>query len=211
MPSDVEHDELVQSATLGSREALKILLTDSREELCRFVQRKIPALLGRLIEADDVVQETHVEVFKRIGQFTSRGNGSFGRWVKVIALSRLRNVVNFHRTLRRGGDHTARNHCGGREDSTIALLDLLAAPGATPSRCIARDEAIRTMQQAIEALPPLYRDAVRMVYLEGQKVRVVAERLGRSERAVHGLCRRALGLLRDYLVTESTVLSPLLR
>ena len=61
---------------------------------------------------------------------------------------------------------------------------------------------LTAQQQAMADLPERYRQAVWMVHIEGLAVRDVAAKLERSDRAVHGLCRRGLKLLQEQL--EST-------
>ncbi|MCH8806978.1 MAG: hypothetical protein IH986_12925 [Planctomycetes bacterium] len=89
----------------------------------------------------------------------------------------------------------------------IGLLDLLAGPGRTPSRCVARVEALRAVQSALDRLPEHYRQAILLVRIEGRPVAEVAAEMGRTERAVHGLTRRGLELLRDRLGDSSAYLS----
>lgn len=200
--------ELVEQAVAGDIVALKLLLADSRLELCRYLSRKIPTHLSRLVDADDLAQDAHVEVFRRITDFQPRGPEAFTRWVSTIALSRLRNAVNWHRAARRGGGRVAITHRHrSRDDSTIELLDALAGRDLTPSRCVARVEAIDAVQEAINTLPEHYRQAILLVHIEGQPVREAAARMGRTERAVHGLCRRGMKLLRERLSADSILLS----
>lgn len=192
----------------GDIVALKLLLADSRLELCRYLSRKIPTHLSRLVDADDLAQDAHVEVFRRIADFEPRGPDAFTRWVSTIALSRLRNAVNWHRAARRGGGRVAITHRHrSRDDSTIELLDALAGRDLTPSRCVARVEAIDAVQEAISTLPEQYRQAILLVHIEAQPVREAAARMGRTERAVHGLCRRGMKLLRERLSADSILLS----
>lgn len=89
------------------------------------------------------------------------------------------------------------------DDSTIALLDMLAGPGRTPSRSVARIEAIDAVQSALSAIPDNYRQAIGLVHLEGRPIREVAEIIGCTERAVQGLCRRGLKQMEAHLRSAS--------
>ena len=89
----------------------------------------------------------------------------------------------------------------------VGLLDLVAAPGRTPSRVLARRDAVAAMQTALASIPEHYQQAVWLVYIEGHPVAEAAARLGKTERAIHGLCRSALKLLRERLGSASQFLS----
>lgn len=198
---------LVVRAAGGDEVALQILLADSRAQVCRYIAQRIPNDLCGHIDAEDIVQESHIEVFRRVHGFDDRGPRSFDRWVTAIAISRLRNTVRFFRAVKRGGDTNAAHAVAGYEDSTIALLDLHAGPGRTPSRCIARVEAVDAVETAMAQLPQRYQQALRLVHLQGLPVSDVARQLGRTERAVHGLCRRGLEMLRNHLESATNYLS----
>jgi RNA polymerase sigma factor (sigma-70 family) len=93
------------------------------------------------------------------------------------------------------------------ESSVVMLLDLMAASGRTPSRTIARREAHQAVEAALKVLPEDYREVVRLVYLEGLAVAQAAERMGRTERAIHNLCYKAKRRLREMLGSGSRYLS----
>jgi RNA polymerase sigma-70 factor (ECF subfamily) len=208
----IEADEanfaMVQRAVRGDAMALKLLLTKSRTRLRDQMAGRVPRDLRSVLDVDDIVQETHVEIFRRIDGFKPQNNGSFDRWVTTIALSRLRNAIKRYRAAKRGGRHRATSLVSrNMEDSALALLDNLADPGRTPSRCVARTEAVEAVQNALAELPDHYRRAVWLVHIEGQPVKNVAIDMGKSERAIHGLCRRGLHLLRDRLGSATRFLT----
>ncbi len=198
---------LVRRAAAGDAVALKLLLTKTRPRLRCYISRQIPSDLGRVADADDIVQETHVVVFHRIDGFQPRGADSFFQFTAAIAMNLLRNAITRHRAAKRGGGRAPIRRPKSIEDSTIAMLDLLAGPGHTPSRSVARHEAIEAVESALAELPDHYQQAVRLVHIEGCPVREAASRMGRTERAVHGLCRRGLKLMRNQLFSASKFLS----
>jgi RNA polymerase sigma factor (sigma-70 family) len=206
--ADDKMDELAARAAAGNAPALKLLLTASRDRLCEDMAGRVPADLRGVLDVDDVVQEAHIEAFRRIAKFEPKGPESFYRWVSAIALSRLRNAIKQQRADKRGGGWRAAEFRTRQvQDSTIALLDKLAGPDRTPSHYAARTEAVRAVQAAMADLPEQYRDALWLVHFEGQPIRAAAASMGRSPRAVHGLCRRGLDLLRERLQSATKFLS----
>lgn len=203
-----QEEAWVSRAVEGDKVALRLLLVNSFERLRERVARRIPADLASHIDPEDIVQEAHIEVFKRLGDFEYRGEGSFDRWLATIALSRLRNAIQHERAAKRGGGlRRAANKPHAFEDSAVALLDLIAGTTESPSRCVARTEAVRALHGALGQLPENQRQAVWMVHIEGRPVREVSHAMGRTERAIHGLCRRGIALLRESLGSSSGYLS----
>jgi RNA polymerase sigma-70 factor (ECF subfamily) len=207
MCDDGPEQVFIQNACAGDEVALKVLLARSRPGLCDYVSRKTPGALAKAIDPEDIVQDAHIAIFQRIGTLRSNRLSSFHRWVKAIALNRLRNVIKQHRSAKRGERVTLSSRKRSVEDSTYALFNMLAAPGRTPSRSVARGEAINAVQAAIADLPQHYQRAVRLVHIDGCTIREAALEMGRTERAVHGLCRRALKRLQKRLVDASRFLS----
>ncbi len=205
----IDNQALVERAKSGDSVALKVLLTETYGRLRGLVSQKIPPNFGSLIDPEDVIQDTHIEVFRRIGAFVPGEGDSFFRWAATIATNRVRSLLRHHRAVKRGGvDKGAKPNHWTIEDSSVALLDLAAATSKTPSRSAVRREAVSVVQAAVNGLPDRHRDAIRSVYLEGSSVREAAMRLGCTERAVHGLCRRGLKLLAVHLEEPFRIAGP---
>lgn len=200
--------ELIARAVDGDDAALAVLLTKTYGRLRDRLDRRVPSRLRGLFDAEDIVQETHIEVFRRIQEFDQREEGSFERWIALIALHRLRNCIRAQLTLKRGGrNEILGNHRQSIEDSAIALLDTLIGSGRTPSRSMARNEAVGAVQAALASLPDHHRQAIWMIHIQGKTVSEAPAELGRTEAAIRGLCRRGFGILRDRLDSASCLLT----
>jgi RNA polymerase sigma-70 factor (ECF subfamily) len=200
--------ELTRQAMAGDIVALKLLLTESHERLTRYLRAKIPADLRATLDAEDVLQEAYVRVFTHIWDFVPGDGQSFDRWVTTIAVRRLRSAIRRQRAFRRSGHGPAAPTGGASpEDSVVALLDLLASPQHSPSRSVARREAVASVKHEILTLPAHYRQAIELVYLQGRTVAAAAHEMGRTPRAIHGLCRRGTRLLAQRLGSASSYLN----
>lgn len=195
----------VRRAVSGDTTALTLLLVELHPAFCAYLRPRIPAGLRGQLDSEDILQETYTQVFRHIARFVPREPDAFRRWVCTIALRRLRNEINKSRAAKRGGGALAAD--GGRQDSWIGLIELLSAPGRRPSRCAAHAEAIAAVQSAVSTLPDQYQQAIRLVYLQGWSVAATAIKMHKTERAIHGLCRRGLGLLRRRLGSSTGFLS----
>jgi DNA-directed RNA polymerase specialized sigma24 family protein len=86
MSSRDEH-ALVVKAVAGDTESLERLLYQHFSPLAGHLGRKIPQWAQSLVSVDDIVQQTFVHVFRDIGRFQPRDDGSLAAWLKSIAMS----------------------------------------------------------------------------------------------------------------------------
>lgn len=200
-------EDLLREAQGGSELALTLLLKASHARLSGYLARRIPSDLRRVVDASDLVQETHVDVFRTFGSFLAQGPGSFDRWMFTIAIRNLRDAIKHHRRAKRGGTRQPARAHGARGDSMIGLLDMIAGPETTASRVFARAEAVRAVEQALTELSDDQRQAIGLVHIEGRPIAQAAKAMNRSERSIHGLLRRGLENLRERLGRESWFLS----
>jgi len=203
-----DNSELLRRVASGDRPALRLILTELRPQLRESLSSRIPAWLQRLVDADDIIQTAYVDVFRRIdSEFGPRDPRSFPRWVTAIALNRARDAIRQEKAAKRGGGRNGRAYSRKIEDSTISLLNQIAGSGESPSRSVSRREVVSAVQQAIETLPTRYQQVIWTVYIQGRSVKDAAVAMDRSERAVHGLCRRGLKLLEVQLRRRTGLLT----
>ena len=77
--------DLLTRAVAGERPALEQLLHAHHRQLLSYVERHLPLDLARVVQAQDVLQETYFDAFRRIGTFRPEGESSFYRWLVTIA------------------------------------------------------------------------------------------------------------------------------
>lgn len=184
--------ELIGRAIGGDEVATTVLLSITYPRLRQHLQRRIPRDIQGFIDVDDVVQDAQIQIFRNISTYRCTGPESFYRWMATIALYRLRNIIKAQRALKRGRARTLGGTIRSDETgSTHSLLDWLRGPENTPSHHASRMEAEDALGMSLAGLPEHYRQAVRLVYLEGRPVEEVARIMGRTERAIHNLCYKA--------------------
>lgn len=132
----------------------------------------------------------------------------FFNWLKRVALDRLRDMQRALRRQKRNIAREARPPTG-LSTSCPNLLQTLAGGDSTPSRHVAKDEAIAAVMSCLARLNDDQRDVVRMRFLEDVPVAQIAERLGKTETAVYTLCHRGLKSLRELMVSITHFLSRL--
>ena len=192
--------ELLAKATSGDRAALHKLLLVHYQPLTVHIAKRIPRHIQGAINAEDIVQQTFLQVMRHIGQFTPRTNQSFYAWLKKIAENGLKDTIR-HFTREKRDDERGQVHKRALPDesSVTDLVEMLSAGSHSPSRSAARHEAVAAVQQAIDALPEDYRQAVDLRLLAGKSLTETATIMHRSPRAVQGLVDRAKKKMRAAL------------
>lgn len=207
MSSAPNESELVSRAVAGDSAATQELLLIHYDRLAQRLSGAMPSDLQGTLAVEDVLQEAFAEAVQRISSFESRGEGAFFGWVATIAEHRLIDLVRAARALKRGGGRVAMEGQRGDRSTVGDLLTLLAADDHTPSRSVAGHEAVSAVQAGLRGLPDDYREVLQHRFFDGLSVAETAERMQRTEPAIHMLCHRAVARLRETLGGASRFLS----
>lgn len=193
-------EELLARAIKGDRGALVDLLEHCAPMLRARLEGKIPKSLSVTVEADDVLQVTYVEVVGRIGQFKTGGMGGFRAWVSRVAENNLLDAIRAAQAAKRPNPAKRAHSPRSADDSAATLIEVLAGDSkATPSRFVARGEAVMAMERMLATLPADYARVIRLYDLAGHSAEEVAREMGRSTGAVFMLRARAHDRLRDAM------------
>lgn len=133
----------------------------------------------RLVDAEDVWQETLLHAWRDRHAFEWRGLAAFRRWLLEIARNRVRDLGDHVLRLKRGGG--AEERFADRDSASgAAPEDRYAGPCArtTPARAAADRELARALQDAIDAVPAEWRDVVRLRLFEDRPFEDIARQLG---------------------------------
>jgi RNA polymerase sigma-70 factor (ECF subfamily) len=193
-------EALLLGARLGDEAALGRLLDLYRNYL-RLVGR---ALIGQGLrvrfDASDLVQETFLKAHRDFGQFLGTTEPELTAWLRQILVRTLANRAKHHR--RQGRDYQRQESLEAMLDrSSIAIHRALASPEGSPSSNMVRSEQAVRLADALEKLPPDYREVFILRNLEHIPFEMIAVRMGRSAGAARVLWKRAMDrlslLLRD--------------
>ena len=193
----MNEQELVELAQAGDRTALGELLLQQYEPLARSLAPKIPNAMQRIISVDDVLQASFAEAYRNIGKFDYRGPGSVRAWLTQIGEFRLMDMIKSQRTKRRGGERAVQEKAKHAADSVAELIDMVSGGVTSPSRVMARKEALHALNLAIGSLPELYSTVIRLRFLEGKSIEETASEIDRSPNAVRSIAHRAKEELRE--------------
>lgn len=196
--------DLAQRAAQGDIEALTFLLQTSRRRLLTFLEPKIPQELRGHLDAEDILQDAFIAVFRHVSHFQPRDSGSFFRWIATIALRKLRDALAAARTVKRGGGRCAINPGDRRiQDSATIFLDTVISPGTRASSMAVRRQEVEAVLSAVNALPTDQQVAVNLIHFNGVSAALAAKLMGTTEAAVQGHCRRGVEGLRRQMGVET--------
>jgi RNA polymerase sigma-70 factor (ECF subfamily) len=167
------------------------------EELVKRYEGKIYGhtlrLLGNREDAQDVLQETFLNVFKSLENF--RGDSSFSTWIYRIAtnnaLMRLRKLSHAEREL---NDELPPPESMKRQALASHILD--------PKDAFLEKEMLRELDKAVERLPEKYRTIFLLRDVEEFSTDRTANVLGISEAAVKSRLHRARLFIREALLKK---------
>lgn len=184
-------EALVTQARNGDRVAYGRLAERFIERLRSLVQSRLGPALREDLEVEDVVQETFRLGLEGIERFAWQGEESFLRWLGTISENLIRK--------------NARTKA--RRPAMEEILEIEGS-GTSPSVHLRREERFDRLQQALESLPPDYREVIRLSRIEGKKTSEIATLMGRSSSAVKQLLFRALRRLRESFGETETLHLP---
>ena len=128
--------------------------------------------------AEDIWQETLLMAWRDRSAHEWSGVQDYRRWLFAIARNRVRDAVTTATAQKRGGERrtTSLSALGrGADDSEFSVG--LPPDTLTPSRVYGRMERVQSMHAALDSLPEVYRDAVRLRVFEEFRLEEVARAL----------------------------------
>ncbi len=139
-------------------------------------------------EAEEVLQEGFLQVFKSIHQF--RGEGSFEGWVRRI-------MVNCSLQKLRSRSHLT---------PIITLEQTKEEPAET--NIVYADLDAKELIKMVQTLPPMYKAVFNLYVFEGMKHREIAEFLGISEGTSKSNLSDARKILQSAVLRSNIIAKP---
>jgi RNA polymerase sigma-70 factor (ECF subfamily) len=165
---------LVQSDDPTDAQLVVRSLAQDHEAFGQLIDRHASAIVnlayrmvGNQAEAEDLAQEAFLAAFKALPTF--RADAKFSTWLYRIASNKCKDWLR----VKRPGQ-------GLYDVDADEQLDLHVAEDRTPEDLLSQQQIAQELEQAIQRLPPLYREAFVLKHIEGLSYEEMEEILGVS-------------------------------
>jgi RNA polymerase sigma-70 factor (ECF subfamily) len=186
MLSTLSDEELIIRFQEGDEEAFVVLVRRFKDPLTNYVYR----FLGELDEANDIVQETFLRLYKHRNSYNQVGK--FSTWLYTIASNLAKSE------LRRGGrrhNYSLNDLYAGGGEREWDILD----PELTPDSQVDTSIKLRMVQQALMEISSTYREVVILRDIQNMTYEEIAEITGLELGTVKSRINRGRAQLQDLL------------
>ena len=191
-PYDISDMVLAQQVLSGEQEAFERLVHRYSTPLFNFICR----FLGDYDQACDVLQQVFMRFYTSLPNLGT--SEPFKPWLFQVA----RNCcVDELRRRKRYAIHFSQLETENSEGE-ITFLGDMADPGPLPEEIMERHDLQHVLQDAIQSLPPKFRDVVTLRYLAQLSFSEIGRTLNMPEATAKTYFHRAKVLLRKTLSTQ---------
>jgi RNA polymerase sigma-70 factor (ECF subfamily) len=162
-------------------------------ELVRATHREVYTLCLRILrdpdDAAEATQDAYLRAWRGLGGF--RGDAMFTTWLYRVATNA---AISKQRSRKRRREQEVRT-----DDDVLALIPSAASTEAAAETRI----DLAALEEALEALPELYRSAVVLRDVYGMSIEEISERVGISESAAKVRVHRGRKRLKEMMFSAS--------
>ena len=154
---------LFQRAAEGDRQAADLLFARYAPALHRWARGRLPRWARDIADTQDLVQETVLQVFKRVETFEPRGDGALQAYLRQALMNRIRNAFRSK----------------GRRPSFEDLDEQVPGDHTSPLEAAIRQEQLDRYDAALSRLTEQERDLIVARVEVGLTYEEMAEALGK--------------------------------
>ena len=190
MDTDNLETRLARRAKTGDRGAFEDLVQMYNDKIYRLCYR----MLGNRQEAEDVVQETFLRVFRNLDRYDE--TMKFSTWIYRIATNLCIDL------LRKRKNEFSLDETSSAENETNNFHGILADDEPSPENMALLSETQSNVRNAIESLPKKYKTVVILKYLHDMSLQEISEVLDLPVSTVKTRVHRGREYLRKKIGEE---------
>lgn len=195
---------LLEQARRGDRAALERLLERHRAEMRAFVALHLDPRLRARVDPSDVVQETQLELVRRMNDFLTNQPMPFHLWLRKKAHERLLNLRRDHLTRAR---RSVAREVALPDPSSLLVAKPLLAGGPSPSQQLEARELAERVGRSVAKLSETDREILLMRHAEDLPFEEIACLLEIEPAAARKRFGRALIRLQKMLIEQEVLQS----
>ncbi len=161
-------------------------------------QLQLDPRLKRLWDSSDLVQDAYCRALKKRDQFRGTSEDELVRWLQRILANIVKDKIDAARAEKRDIGRVQSLE-QAVTDSHVRLDAFLAAAQSSPSEQAERGEMLLRLAAALDQLPEDQRDVIIHHHLHATPVAEIAERMGKTPKAVAMLLYRGKRRLHELL------------
>jgi RNA polymerase sigma-70 factor (ECF subfamily) len=170
-PDSTQTDGLLDAIARGDQQALGHLLGHHRDALRRFVEVRLDPRLAARVDPSDLVQETQLEVVRRMDDYLRRRPMPFHLWLRKTAYERLLDLHRHHIQRRK---RSVRREVALPEQSSLLLARPLLGSASTPSQHLQAKELAERVAAVVAELSETDREVLLLRHTEGMPFEEIA-------------------------------------
>jgi RNA polymerase sigma-70 factor (ECF subfamily) len=198
-PDSDETLALLERIQQGDRQALDRLLKQFQTSLLGFIEARLDPRIRARLDAADVLQETNMEVMRRMSDYLQRRPMPFHLWIRRTAYER---VLNAHRHEKQVAGRTVFKEQLLPDRSSMLLARPLLGSGPTPSQAAEAREFAERVSLAVSLLEEGDRQILLLRHADEMPYEEIGCLLDIEPAAARRRYGRALLRLRKILVDQ---------
>lgn len=182
--SPLSDEEVVVRVRAGETALFEVLMRRYNQRLFRIAR----SILCEPDEAEDVMQDAYVRAYASLHQF--EGRAQFSTWLVRIAVHEASSRLKKRKRL---------EPLSSDLHQEVNSIEFMRSPSPDPEEQFSRQEAASLLEQAVDALPDMYRCVFVCREVENMSTSETANCLELTEETVKIRLYRARQMLQSYL------------
>ncbi len=184
----------------GDSKTLGELFDKYRSQLARLIRFRMDRRIQQRVDVADVLQETFLDVRKRIDSYLNSPDTTFFVWLRGIACNTLHDIHRNHLgAQKRSANKELPFGDGVGSETSVLIVAHLIGEFTSPSEAAMRDESSRILREALSRMEELDQEVLALRHFEQLSNKQVSEVLEITKTTASGRYMRALQRLQETL------------